>query len=48
MIEYAVDNTFAIGVTIFLLWKDTFVNSKLIKSLNETSQTLVLINEKLK
>lgn len=46
--KYALQNTFAIAVTIFLLWKDMKVNSKLTESLTEVSKTLAVICDKLK
>lgn len=48
IIQYAVDNTFAIGVTVFLLYKDMKVNTKVTESLTEVTKTLAVICEKLK
>lgn len=47
IIAYALDNTFPIAVTIFLLWKDMKVNGKVTESLGEVSKTLAVICEKL-
>jgi hypothetical protein len=47
IIQYALDNTFPIAVTIFLLWKDMKVNGKVTESLNEVSKTLAVICEKI-
>lgn len=47
IIEYALDNTFPIAVTIFLLWKDMKVNGKVTESLNEVAKTLAIICEKI-
>lgn len=48
IVSYALENSFPIAVTVFLLWKDTKVNTKVTESLNEVSQTLAIICEKLK
>lgn len=47
IIKYALDNTFPIAVTIFLLWKDMKVNGKVTEALGEVSKTLAVICEKL-
>ena len=48
LIKYALQNTFAIAVTGFLLWKDMKVNGKVTDSLNEVTKTLAVICDKLK
>lgn len=47
IIGYALENSFPIAVTVFLLWKDMKVNGKVTESLNEMSKTLAVICEKL-
>lgn len=48
ILNYALDNTFPIAVTIFLLWKDMKVNGMVTKELTEVSKTLAVICEKIK
>lgn len=43
IINYALDNSFPIAVTIFLLWKDMKVNGAVTKELTEVSKTLAVI-----
>lgn len=47
IVEYALDNTFPIAVTIFLLWKDMKVNGAVTKELTKVSETLAVICEKI-
>lgn len=47
IVKYALDNTFPIAVTIFLLWKDMKVNGMVTKELTEVSKTLAVICAKI-
>jgi hypothetical protein len=47
IIQYALDNTFPIAVTVFLLYKDMKVNSLVTKELTEVSKTLAVICAKI-
>lgn len=47
IISYALDNSFPIAVTVFLLWKDMKVNGMVTKELTEVSKTLAVICEKI-
>lgn len=46
--KYALQNSFAIMVTIYLLWERSKITVKVTDSLNEMSKTLAVISDKLK
>lgn len=48
VINYALENSFPIAVTIFLLWKDMSMTTKVTESLNEMAKTLAVISEQFK
>ena len=48
IVDYALENTFPIAVTVYLLWERSKLTSKVTDQLTEVSKTLAVICDKLK